>query len=294
MTEPRWHHRDAVRVSVATTLGRSVLSYLFAAAVVTVALVVKIAFASLGQDHPFLLLPTAVIIATWYGGGGPGLFATTLCAVGADVLFLPPAGFGTTPSDLFALLVMLVEGFVIVFVTDSLREARREAAEHGLEADRAHRSVAFSLSVRDELLGLWVQKLSGPLGHVRAAGQEARRAVETGDADAARKALERLEADIDLLQRTTTATLDAGTARAPPTAAPSTCRSRRADAPGIAARWSASGRRYAPRTTAASSARSATICSATSRTTCHAGVRCRLHADALATRYAARFGLRLL
>ena len=203
MTEPRWHHRDAVRVSVATTLGRSVLSYLFAAAVVTVALVVKIAFASLGQDHPFLLLPTAVIIATWYGGGGPGLFATTLCAVGADVLFLPPAGFGTTPSDLFALLVMLVEGFVIVFVVDSLREARRQAAEFGENADRARRATSLSLSVRDELLGLWTQKLVGPLAHVRESSRQAQEALASGDADAAARALAALESDIDLVQRTT-------------------------------------------------------------------------------------------
>src|SRR2546428_4370150 len=123
--------------------------------------------------------------------------------MGADGLFPPPLGFGTTPSDFFALLTMLIEGFVIVFVTDSLREARSSAAKSALEAERARRATSFSLSLREELLALWAQKLVGPLAHVREATRSTRQAMQSGDRDAAMSALNKLEADIDLLQRTT-------------------------------------------------------------------------------------------
>ena len=186
---------------------RHALAYAVAVAVVAMALGIKVAFASLGQDHPFVLLAAAVIVATWYGGGGPGLLAATLASLSADVLFLPPAGLGTTPSDLSALLVQLVEAFVIVFVTDSLRDARQQAASLAVEADRARRAATFSLSVRDELIGLWTQKLDGPLAHVRDTSQRARDAIASGDAEATRRSLEALEADIELLQRTATAAM---------------------------------------------------------------------------------------
>lgn len=177
--------------------------YLVAVAVVVTAIGVKTVVSSLGADHPFLLFPAAVILATWYGGRRPGLLATTLASISADVLFVPPIGFGaTSPSDLVALVVLFAEGLLIVLVTDSLREARLRAADQGLQADRAHRATSFSLSVRDEVLGLWTQKLTGPLAHVAAAARRTHQALDAGDREAALEALAGLEADISLLQRT--------------------------------------------------------------------------------------------
>lgn len=192
---------------------RHALAYVFAVAVVAVTLAIKVAFPSLGQEHPFVLLAAAVMVATWYGGGGPGLLAATLSALSADVLFLPPAGLGTTPSDLFALLVQLIEAFVIVFVTDSLRDARERAAAFGDEADRGRRAATFSLSVRDELIGLFSQKLTGPLAHVRETTVNARAALASGDTDAALRSLETLQADVELLQRTANAAITARTSQ---------------------------------------------------------------------------------
>src|SRR5512132_2831932 len=101
--------------------------YLAAFGVVAVALALKSAFASLGVDHPFLLLPAAVILATWYGGRGPGILATVAGAVAADVLFLPPFGIGASLGELVALAVLVAEGALIVGVTDALRQARTHA-----------------------------------------------------------------------------------------------------------------------------------------------------------------------
>src|SRR2546427_13275194 len=68
------------------------MGYGVAIAVVTAALAVKYLFTDLGSEHPFVLLPAAVIVAAWYGGRGPGLLAAVNAALGGDILFLPPAG----------------------------------------------------------------------------------------------------------------------------------------------------------------------------------------------------------
>src|SRR6266849_3025832 len=99
-----------------------VTRYLAALAVVVLALALKYPFSNLGADHPFLLLPGAVIISTWYGGRGPGIFATIVAAVGADVLYVPPLGLGIQePGELVALLVLIGEGLLVVAVTSALR-----------------------------------------------------------------------------------------------------------------------------------------------------------------------------
>ncbi|HUQ42674.1 MAG TPA: DUF4118 domain-containing protein [Candidatus Limnocylindrales bacterium] len=179
-----------------------VVGYLLAVVVVLVALALKVASTSLGADHPFLLLPAAVIIATWYGGRGPGLVATLASAIGADVLFLPPLGLGASGSELFALLVLIAEGALIVVVTGAMRDSQRRAAAHADDADRARRSSAFSVQLRDEFLQLWGQKLSGPLAHILVTTRKVRAAAVAGDADALSASLDVLEGDIGLVQRT--------------------------------------------------------------------------------------------
>src|SRR3954451_271153 len=58
--------------------------YSVAAAAVAAGLALQLALAStLGPDWPFLGLWPAVLFAAWYGGRGPGLFATALSALAA-------------------------------------------------------------------------------------------------------------------------------------------------------------------------------------------------------------------
>lgn len=186
------------------------IGYVFAVGAVLVALALKLTASSLGADHPFLLLPAAVMVATWVGGRGPGAVATIAGAIGADVLFLPPSGLGASPSELLALSVLLAEGGLIVVLTSAMRAAQLRAAHEADESDRARRASALALQLRDEFLQLWAQKLSGPLAHVVVITQDLRAALSSGDAEGARSSLDALEADVGLVQRTA----DAWTERA--------------------------------------------------------------------------------
>jgi signal transduction histidine kinase len=179
-----------------------VARYAVALAVVALALALKIPFSDLGTNHPFLLLPAAVVLATWYGGRGPGLVATIVAAVGADVLFLPPFGLGMDPGEFVALGALIAEGLLIVVVTDELRAARVRAQHEATEADRARRSASLALQMREELLRLWSQKLAGPLAHIVVATQSARDAMRSGNGDRAVASLDALANDVGLLQRT--------------------------------------------------------------------------------------------
>jgi K+-sensing histidine kinase KdpD len=177
--------------------------YVVAVGLVGIALALKYPFESLGADHPFLLLPAAVIVATWYGGRGPGVTATILAAVAADVLFLPPFGLGTDAGEIIALAVLLAEGFLIVSITVALRRARERAAGEAAAADQARREAALALRMREELIDLWTRKARGPISELAASLWEARDALRDHDHPRTTAALARIEADLGLLERTT-------------------------------------------------------------------------------------------
>src|SRR5438067_13086586 len=116
---------------------RAMIGYVVAVAAVGVAMAIKYVFSGLGADHPFVLLPAAVIVSAWYGGRGPGLLAAVLAAIGADILFLPPAGIGVLSDDLFALGALLAEAILIVELTVRLRTARELARHEAAPAELA-------------------------------------------------------------------------------------------------------------------------------------------------------------
>jgi len=186
-------HRDA----------RFLVGYVVAIAAVAVAMAIKYLFSGLGEDHPFLLLPAAVIVAAWYGGRGPGLLAAAVAAIGADILFLPPAGIGVLSDDLFALVALLAEAIFIVEITVRLRKARERARSEAASAEQARREASFGLHVREELLTFLSTKLNRPLIGMVDGLISARSAVERGETTHAMTALDNLATDVRVLQRTT-------------------------------------------------------------------------------------------
>jgi PAS domain S-box-containing protein len=102
--------------------------YLVAVAAVTVAVVIRLFFASVfGGYFRFMMLLPAVVFSAWYGGLGTGLLATGLTAAAAACLWLDPACSFVikNPEDLTALgLYMLVGGFISL-LSHNLIQARR-------------------------------------------------------------------------------------------------------------------------------------------------------------------------
>ena len=182
---------------------RELIGYGVAVGAVALALAIKVLFSGLGADHPFVLLPAAVIVSAWYGGRGPGLLAAMLAAIGADILFLPPAGIGVLSDDLFALVALLAEAILIVEITVRLRTARELARHEAASAELARREAAFGLRMREELLSFLSTKLQGPLMGMVDSLISARSAVERGESARAMSALDGLARDVRVLQRTT-------------------------------------------------------------------------------------------
>jgi K+-sensing histidine kinase KdpD len=182
---------------------RVLIGYAVALAAVAVSLAIKVLFGGLGADHPFVLLPAAVVVAAWHGGRGPGLVAAVIAALGADILFLPPAGIGVLKDDLFALVALLAEAILIVEITVRLRGARETAQREAVSAELARREASLGLHMREELLTFLSTKLHGPLTGMVDGLISARSAVERGESARAMAALDGLAGEVRVLQRTT-------------------------------------------------------------------------------------------
>src|SRR5207244_12753446 len=103
----------------------------------------------------------AFILSAWSGARGPGLLAAMPAAIGADILFLPPAGIGVLSDDLFALVALLAEAILIVELTVRLRTARELARHEAESAELARREASFGLQVRAGLLAVGCTTMRG-------------------------------------------------------------------------------------------------------------------------------------
>ncbi len=121
------------------------LRYGGAVASVALALGLKLLLNPLMTLHsPFLLLAGAVMVAAWYGGLGPGLLATTLAAMSADYLFLPPVGSfaGLVGEGALPLVLFVLQGALITSLAHALHLARQRAEASKLEAQNHQEKLA--------------------------------------------------------------------------------------------------------------------------------------------------------
>src|SRR5215210_7767820 len=97
------------------------------------------------QETPFLLVFGAIMISAWYGGLGPGLFATFTAGLATDYFFLPPTGtFSVVGLEAVPLLAFLLEGTLVCLLTEALRTARWRTEASKLEAERHHEGLRRS------------------------------------------------------------------------------------------------------------------------------------------------------
>ena len=87
---------------------KAVRSYGAAFLAVAIALVITLYLLPLAERSQLFLLLSAVVLAAWYGGLGPGLFATVLAAVGQLIFFEPPYLDDIVRVILFAVVAVAV------------------------------------------------------------------------------------------------------------------------------------------------------------------------------------------
>ena len=85
----------------------------------------------LGPDAPLLVFTLAVLLASWYGGRGPGLLAILLSVLLGWFFFLVPAQSLATPNlrDMVRVFLFVLIGLVANELNEAWRTERRRAAE---------------------------------------------------------------------------------------------------------------------------------------------------------------------
>jgi PAS domain S-box-containing protein len=100
--------------------------YVVAAGAVVAAVLVRFALHPwLGDTTPYLLFFPAMLVASWYGGFGSGLFATALSASAATLWFVNPGRPLTlaNPVDAIALVLFIAIGALIARLNEDLRRS---------------------------------------------------------------------------------------------------------------------------------------------------------------------------
>ncbi len=133
------------------TTGHQIVRYLVALACVALTIPIKLYLQDImapdmgggEREAPFILSLAAVMVSGWYGGLGPGLFATALAAVTGDYFFMRPLyDFGLISSVQWVRLSMFVlEGTLISTLCHSLNTATRRAKLNEREARNLQREL---------------------------------------------------------------------------------------------------------------------------------------------------------
>lgn len=133
-------------MSRSSPLQRSRRSALVNYAVAVLSVVAALVAALLLEPHmhssPFVSLSLcAIMFSAWFGGLGPGLFATALSVAGFTYYFVPPIGFAIAPTDLPRVVLLAVTALFVVW----LNVARR-GTESALRRSEAYLADAQRLS----------------------------------------------------------------------------------------------------------------------------------------------------
>ena len=106
------------------TEGHRAASYLAAPFLVGLSVLLRGALSPWLGDIPYLPFFPSILLASWYGGLGPGIVTTGLAALTAIYLFLPPPGFAVTgAADVVSLGLFTATGVGIAWLNEELRRS---------------------------------------------------------------------------------------------------------------------------------------------------------------------------
>jgi two-component system sensor kinase FixL len=132
-----------------------VTRYLAAFGLVAISLVARAMLSDyLGPNVPYLHFFPAILVASWYGGFGPGVLATVLSALAALEFFLPPDGLAiASVDDAISLGLFAAIGIAIASLNGRLQTAHEEArTEAALATARAERLDAVFNTAVDAII----------------------------------------------------------------------------------------------------------------------------------------------
>jgi C4-dicarboxylate-specific signal transduction histidine kinase len=186
------------------TLTRPLSGYVVAAMSVGIAAVITLKLGSVIK-HTSTLFFCSVILSSWYGGLGPGVFAALLSVIALDYYFIPPLyAFGISLEEAPDMIVFVATALFISWLSgeqkrakESLRQARdeldgkvrartaelksaneelqseiaeREAAEEGLIRAQAEIARIARITTMGELVASIAHELNQPLGSIVTSG----------------------------------------------------------------------------------------------------------------------------
>jgi signal transduction histidine kinase len=155
--------------------------YAVAAAAVALAFFLRLALEPLiGTASPFLLFTPAVMVASWYGGIGPAVFASSAGALLGSYFSLRIIEAGLERWDRVAMF-LLVSGLIIALTT--VVKASRRRLDEGLWREQKARAEAEAANqTKDDFLSLVSHELQTPVSVVLGWASAIRKRQLHGDA----------------------------------------------------------------------------------------------------------------
>ena len=239
----RWKVRRAVRMlnqdyriamtksDRIRTLMRMLSSYVVAALSVGAAVVIILNLGALIR-HSTTLFFCSVMLSSWYGGLGPGIFAALLSVVALDYYFIPPLyALGISLEEAPDMIVFVATALFISWLSGDQKRAKeslcqtrdeldakvrertaelkganerlqseiaeREVAEEGLTRAQAEIARIARITTMGELVASIAHELNQPLGSIVMSGDACLRwlAAKTPNLEEARQAVEAIIRD---------------------------------------------------------------------------------------------------
>ncbi|RZL92499.1 MAG: HAMP domain-containing histidine kinase [Variovorax sp.] len=127
----------------------------------------------LGQQGPYLILSLAIVVAAFYGGFGPALFATVLSVSIGTYLFIGsgPGQDFFQPQNISRTVLFLLIGLSIALIGGRLRTSRHDLAH-------TVRQLRASNRAKDNAMATLGHEIRNPLGAVHTAQEVLRRAPD--------------------------------------------------------------------------------------------------------------------
>jgi len=148
--------------------------YVLAAAAVLAALGLRFLLNPLlGQQGPYLILSLAIVVAAFYGGFGPALFATVLSTSIGTYFFIGSGSWMVffEPQNISRTVLFLVIGLSIGIIGGRLRASRRALAD-------SVRQLRASNRAKDNAMATLGHEIRNPLAALHTAQEVLRRAPD--------------------------------------------------------------------------------------------------------------------